>query len=214
MKTPAYFLIPPALYRHLYMKRLFAYLFLLSALVFPVLGAYAAADVEKSFVTLNVGVELGGVEAAVVDAAEGLTLIGESLNTLASNPELTEQQRERIMQTLSRLDQLSTNLNSGMKQLPETVRKGMVPIADAGGQLSSQVKKIIIITAVVLILFIIVALLAVYYFVLAPGTRSVIETTELLNKLANTLESTAQIVEKSSQQNLRVLAELRDMREN
>jgi len=205
------------------MYSLLVRLLLLCTLAFSMQSAYAEATAatpgsnqtgapdpdKRPYVMLNVGVELAGLEAAAQDAAEGLTLIGKSLNSLASNPELAPKQRERLLQTLSKLDKLSINLSDGMEQLPETVRMGMLPVTEAGGELSSQIKRIIIIASIALILIILAALLAVYYFVLAPGTRSIIETTQLLNKLADTLESTAQIVEKSSQQNLQVLSALR-----
>lgn len=161
------------------------------------------------YVSMNIGVEISGLERAAEEAAQGLTLIGESLGKLADNHELTPEQNQQIQQTLLRVDELGQNLNQTLNQVPGTVERGLTPIVTAGNELSDQLKQILIIACVVLILIILAALAAVYYFVLAPATRSIIETAGLLNDLANTLETTANIVDKASEQNLVVMDTLR-----
>ena len=160
---------------------------------------------------MNIDVELGGLEKAASEAAQGIVLIGESLGNLASHPELTTEQRERMNQVLSHIDQLSQSLSLTVKQMPDSVEKSIIPILDAGNKLSSEIKWIVVVTFMAIILIILVALAAAYYFVLAPGTKAVIRTTSLLDELANTLKKTAEIVETSGKQNLLAIEPLQIM---
>lgn len=169
------------------------------------------AGMQTSHVTMNIGVEISGLEKAAEQAAEGLNLIGESLQNLANKPELTPEHHKQIEQTLRRIDELGQSMTLIVGELPTTVEKSMKPVAKVGNKLSSQIKHIVIITSIALILIILVALAAVYYFVLAPGTRSVIKTATLLDELADTLKTTAKIVEVSSERNLQVMEEVRNM---
>ena len=169
----------------------------------------AEIDPQSSYITVNVGVELSGLEKAAQQAAQGITLIGESLNSLASLPELTPGQLERMNQVLSQVNQLSQSLSLTVDQLPETMERSLTPVVEAGDRLSSEIKLIIVVSAIAIVLIILAALVMVYYFVLTPGTKAVIRTTALLDELASTLEKTAKIVEVSSNQNLKVLENMR-----
>jgi predicted PurR-regulated permease PerM len=209
-----------------YMKKLLASLILVSVHVFFVHGALADSldgqtstgelrkeiNTQTPYITMNIGVEIAGLEKAVKEAAEGLNLIGESLQNLADNPELTPEHNKQIKQTLTRIDELGQSLTLVVEQFPATVEKSMAPVVKASNELSSQIKRIVISTSIALILIILTTLAAVYYFILAPGTRSVIKTANLLDELANTLKATAEIVEISSERNLQVMEEVQKVR--
>jgi hypothetical protein len=160
---------------------------------------------------MNIGVEISGLEQAAEQAAQGLVLIGESLDKIASNHDLTPEQHELVQQALARVDELIQNLNLTVGQLPGTVEKSIAPMVNAGKDFTAQIRLIVILTAIGLVIIILITLVAVYHFVLAPVTHSISETAGLLNKLAKTLESTAKIVDKSSQQNQRVLEEMQKL---
>ena len=109
------------------------------------------------------------------------------------------------------MDELGQNLNLTVAQLPGTVENSIAPMVNAGKDFTAQIRLIVILTAIGLVIIILITLVAVYHFVLAPVTHSVSETAGLLNKLAKTLESTAKIVDKSSEQNQRVLEEMQKL---
>ena len=171
----------------------------------------AATQIPLPHVTLNIGVEISGLERAARQAAQGLVSIGESLDKIANNHELTGEQYELLQQTLARVDELGQNLNLTVGQLPGTVEKSIAPMVNAGKDFTAQIRLIVILTAIGLVIIILATLVAIYHFVLAPATSSISETAGLLNKLAKTLESTAKIVDKSSEQNQRVLEEMRKL---
>lgn len=163
------------------------------------------SNAHTPYISMNIGVEISGLETAAEQAAEGLKLMGESLQKLADKPEMNPENRKQIVQVLNRVDQLGESLAGAVDRLPDTVEKSMVPVVNASHTLSAQIRQTVIIAFVALILIVLAALVAAYYFVLAPGTRSVIKTAELLDELANTLKTTAEIVEISSVRNVRVL---------
>jgi hypothetical protein len=171
-------------------------------------GVQLEADTQNPYVTMNIGVEIAGLEQAAEQAAQGLILIGQALHELATDPDLSAEHREKIDQTLTRVGELSQSMAFSLEHLPDTVEKSMRPVVNATNELSSQIKRIVIITAIALMLIIFAAMAAVYHFVLAPGTRSLIKTANLLDELANALKTTAQIVEITSEQNLQVMEQV------
>jgi hypothetical protein len=174
-------------------------------------GLEAATQKQLPHVTMNIGVEISGLKQAAEQAAQGLVLIGESLDKIASNHDLTPEQHELVQQALARVDELGQNLNLTVAQLPGTVENSIAPMVNAGKDFTAQIRLIVILTAIGLVIIILITLVAVYHFVLAPVTHSISETAGLLNKLAKTLESTAKIVDKSSEQNQRVLEEMQKL---
>jgi hypothetical protein len=208
-----------------YMKNLIASLILISIALFTIQSVYSdsldgqtpgselrpEAHMQTPYISMDIDVKIAGMESAAEEAAEGLTLIGEALHKLADKPELTQENRQQVEQTLIRVDALGQSLALVVDRLPATVEKSVEPLVKASNTLSSQIKRIVIITSIALILIILTALAAVYYFVLAPGTRSVIKTATLLDELANTLKITAEIVEISSERNLQVMEEVRKL---
>ena len=80
------------------MKKLLASTIVLCTLILGANGSIAATSngatpvdeptnktlAQKSFISMNIGVELAGLEKAAQEAAQGVTLIGESLESLAN----------------------------------------------------------------------------------------------------------------------------------
>lgn len=54
------------------------------------------ADTQNPYVTVNIGVEIMGLEQAAEQAAEGLNLIGQALHELANDPELSAEHQQKI----------------------------------------------------------------------------------------------------------------------
>lgn len=164
---------------------------------------------QTPYISMNVDIQVNGLEDAAVQAAEGLELIGSSLRNIADHQELSPEHQKQISQSLSHMDKLSQSLALAVDQMPITVEKSLAPVIEVSNQLSEEIKNIIIIASIVLILIILSALMALYYFVLAPGAQSIVKTTRLLGELADTLKTTADIVEISSERNLQVMEEVR-----
>ena len=177
-------------------------------------GSGQGSEQEAPVVTLNVGVELDGLEAAAREAADGINLIGESIGLLATNPDLSPEQRERFDQVLHRVEQLSESLGMTVEKVPGTLREGMVPLVEAGDALAREIKWIVAVAATAIALIILAAFALFYFFVLAPGAKSVVETARVLDSLAENLNKTAELVETSTRQNAAVARELKALAEH
>ena len=134
-------------------------------------GLEAATQKQLPHVTMNIGVEISGLKQAAEQAAQGLVLIGESLDKIASNHDLTPEQHELVQQALARVDELGQNLNLAVAQLPGTVKNSIAPMVSAGNELAAQIRLSVILTAISLVIIILAIVIAVYYFVLKPATR-------------------------------------------
>lgn len=157
---------------------------------------------------MQLNVEVIGIEQAASQAAQALDSIAESIDQLATNPELSPQQQQHFEDTLLAVEQLSTQLNSSLQQLPNTVSESTQPIVDLADDLSNKIQQWVLIILAALVILIIVALLAIYFSVLAPTSRAVITATSQLNQLASSLKITAQLVEQTSAQNQALLMRL------
>ncbi|UPW18357.1 hypothetical protein M0C34_19365 [Agarivorans sp. TSD2052] len=157
---------------------------------------------------MQLNVEVIGIEQAALQSAQALDSIAESINHLATNPELTPQQQQQFEDTLLAVTQLSTQLNSSLQQLPNTVSQSTQPIVELADDLSNKIQLWVLIILAALVVLIIVALLAIYFSVLAPTSRAVITATSQLNQLASSLKTTAQLVEQTTAQNQVLLMRL------
>ncbi|MEE1674726.1 hypothetical protein SNR37_004170 [Agarivorans aestuarii] len=168
------------------------------------------AELESDSPQLNMQlqVEVVGIDKAAAQASQALRDIADSVNHLASNPELSPEQQQHFKQTLNAVEQLSQQLDSSLKQLPDTVAQSTKPIVNLADKLSSEVQFWVMIILVSLVIIIIVALLAIYFGVLAPTSRAVLSATGQLNQLASSLKTTAELVEKTSAQNQHLLERL------
>lgn len=169
------------------------------------------ASLHSPYVTLNIGVEMDGLERAANEASQGLMLIGESLQEIANHDELTPEQHQRIDDVLGQVEQFGVSLTNAMDMLPETVEQGMVPLENTGKELAADARRVILIAVIAIIIILLAAFAIVYYFVLAPGANSVVKTAKLLDEITENLKRTAEIVEISSNQNLMVMEEMRNM---
>ncbi|GAD02198.1 hypothetical protein [Agarivorans albus] len=169
----------------------------------------AMLESDSPQLNMQLQVEVIGIDKAAAQASQALRAIADSVNQLASNPELSPEQQQHFQQTLNAVEQLSQQLDSSLKQLPDTVAQSTKPIVNLADKLSSEVQFWVMIILISLVIIIIVALLAIYFSVLAPTSRAVLSATGQLNQLASSLKTTAELVEKTAAQNQHLLEHLK-----
>lgn len=169
----------------------------------------AMLESDSPQLNMQLQVEVVGIDKAATQASQALRDIADSVNQLASNPELSPEQQQHFQQTLNAVERLSQQLDSSLKQLPDTVAQSTKPIVNLADKLSSEVQFWVMIILISLVIIIIVALLAIYFSVLAPTSRAVLSATGQLNQLASSLKTTAELVEKTAAQNQRLLEHLK-----
>ncbi|MDO6686583.1 MULTISPECIES: hypothetical protein [unclassified Agarivorans] len=167
-----------------------------------------AAKLAPPQLNMQLNVEVVGIEQAALQASQALSDIAASIDQLAANPEMSEQQQQQFERAFLAVEQLSTQLDTSLKQLPNTVSQSTKPVIKLADELSGNIQRWVVIILAALVVIIIVALVAIYFTVLAPTSRAVITATSQLNQLASSLKVTAQLVEQTSAQNQSLLLRL------
>ncbi|MDO6763282.1 hypothetical protein [Agarivorans sp. 1_MG-2023] len=186
-------------------------LFIGLSLILPLSAADSdteAAKLDPPQLNMQLNVEVVGIEQAALQASQALSDIAASIDQLAVNPEMSEQQQQQFERAFLAVEQLSTQLDTSLKQLPNTVSQSTKPVIKLADELSDNIQRWVLIILAALVLIIIVALVAIYFTVLAPTSRAVITATSQLNQLASSLKVTAQLVEQTSAQNQSLLLRL------
>ncbi|GDY26933.1 hypothetical protein [Agarivorans sp. Toyoura001] len=187
-------------------------LFIGLSLILPLSAAdrdtEATAELDPPQLNMQLNVEVVGIEQAALQASQALSDIAISIDQLAANPEMSEQQQQQFERAFLAVEQLSKQLDTSLQQLPNTVAKSTKPLIHLADQLSNNIQRWVVIILAALVLIIIVALVAIYFTVLAPTSRAVITATSQLNQLASSLKVTAQLVEQTSAQNQALLLRL------
>ncbi len=187
------------------MKRIFLVVLIYGLAVFTVVGQEAET---QPYITINVGVEMDGIEAAAGDVANASKQLAESLSQLSAHPDLTQEQREHIVSVLGKVDVIANEMNQSVMQLPAAVESSGKPVLEVAEQLGSEAKWILIVAALVLVFILLAALAAVYFLIIAPSGRLLVTTTGQLNSMATALKTAATLVESTSVQNERILLQL------
>ncbi|RKF18746.1 hypothetical protein DBZ36_10135 [Alginatibacterium sediminis] len=184
----------------------------LLSLVFPLSAAQDAiensTETNKPQINLQLNLEVVGIDKAAQQAAQALTNIATSMEMLANDPELSVEEQAQLDKTFLAIEQLSTQLNASLQQVPKTLEQSAKPIVSLADNLSQKIQLWVIIILVALVLIIIASILAIYFGVLAPTSRSIITVTSHVNQLASSLKITAELVEKTTQQNQVLLERL------
>ncbi|GLS89687.1 hypothetical protein GCM10007916_07540 [Psychromonas marina] len=160
---------------------------------------------KQPLVDINVGIELGKLEQSALNIEESIQLASQALQEMAKDPNISAEQQEKIIATFERIDQLSESLQTTIKQIPEVINQSAPPITIAIDNLFSNIQLTVIMVLLSLLLIIIVALVAVYYWLLKPTSLMLLKTTAKVDNMATALQTTANIVEKSTEQQLLIL---------
>jgi len=174
--------------------------------------AFSAEQVENnkpsSFVYLKVGIELTQLEQSAQSMAVSIDDASKALQKLANNPDFTESQQQQIAKTFKQVESLAGSFQKSVEQLPEFVAQSTPPLMNAVNDLFSTIQLTIIILLVSLILLLVAASIAVYYWIIKPSAKLLAQTTDRINEMTHALKVTAEIVDKSSENQLTILKKL------
>ena len=162
---------------------------------------------KQALIEIKVGVELSKFEQSAQEIAIAIEQGSIALQEMAKNPSLNHDQQQKITQTFQSIDQLAMTFQQSIKDLPAQVKSATPPIKAAMNDLFSNIQLAIILVLVALIIVLVVALIAIYYWILKPTSTMLIKTTSKLDEMASALQTTAIIVEKSSDQQVKILQE-------
>ena len=165
----------------------------------------ATESINTPLIDISIGVELSRFEDSASKIAESIGNASNAIQKMAKNPSLNADQQANIMQSFKSIERLAETFNQSIKELPNSVSSATPPIEKAIDDLFSNVLLAIILLFVALMIVLIVVVLAVYYWLLKPTSSMLINTTSKLDNMARALQITANIVEKSSDQQIKIL---------
>ncbi|MFO6423565.1 hypothetical protein [Motilimonas sp. KMU-193] len=163
---------------------------------------------KQGLVTVNVGVDLTGLEAPAVQASQALVVLSESITQLSQGEHLSEAEQQQVKLMAEQVAQLSSTLDNTVKQLPQVIEQASQPVVASTQTILNDIKWIVIAVLIVVLLVLVALLIAVYYSVLQPTRRLLVDTTEQFNILASAMEQTAKSVELSGQYHQAILQQL------
>lgn len=184
----------------------------LLSLVFPLSAAQdtieSSTQTSKPQINMQLNLEVVGIDTAAQQASQALSDIAASIESMAADQQLSAEEQAQLDRTFLAIEQLSTQLSASLQQVPKTLEQSAKPIVSLADDLSQKVQLWVIIILAALVLIIVAAILAIYFGVLAPTSRSIITVTSHVNQLATSLKITAELVEKTTQQNHALLERL------
>ena len=163
------------------------------------------SKISHSLVDIQIGIELSKLEQSAENIDLSIKRASLALQEMAKNPNISAQQQAQIIDTFGHIDKLSTTFQETIKEIPTTISKSTPPFLSAIDKLFSNIQLTIILVLIVLLLILVCALIAVYFWVLKPTSIMILETTSKVDAMASALQTTAEIVDKTTQQQLLIL---------
>jgi len=156
---------------------------------------------SKPPVSINIGIESIGLQRIVDDVDMIAKDFSVTLDKLANNQSLNEQQKQQLFSLLAQLDNITQNLNQGIEKLPQTIDSLATPLQRQVTETSDKLLSIIIVAGIMLILVLIAMLAAVFYFVLMPLKDTIVQTTGDMRAISKSLEEIKKLSEKLDKDN-------------
>ncbi|RTZ18120.1 hypothetical protein EJ063_04855 [Vibrio aquaticus] len=155
---------------------------------------------EPSFVTVNMTLEVDGIEQAIHDTRQSLDTIGSALGDIAESDSLSLEQQERLAETIENLNQVVTLSKESVAGLPEAFQQSKQILQTNSQQFLHDLKVQILVVVALIGVVIIAIIAAIFWFVLRPMQSTLVETTHNISSMAGAIKTTAQALEAISDQ--------------
>ena len=165
----------------------------------------ALEDQGQALVDIKVGIELTKIEQSVENIDQSIKQASKALQEMAKHPNIGPEQQLQITNTFKQLDNLALTFQRSIEQLPTAIKKSTPPISSAIDKLFSNVQLAILLVLIAIVVIIIFTLLAIYFWILKPTGEMLLKTTAKVDNMATALQTTAEIVDKTTQQQLLIL---------
>lgn len=166
---------------------------------------FAVEQNTQALVDIKIGVELSKLEQSAENIDRSIKQASEALQEMAKHPNISPEQQAQIIQTFENIEQLSTTFQDTIKEIPATITKSTPPILTAVDNLFANIQLTIILSLIAILVILICALIALYFWILKPTSLMLLKTTSKVDNMAIALQTTAEIVDKTTQQQLLIL---------
>jgi len=178
--------------------------------------ANAQQDTEpsSSFIQVNVGLDLQGVEQSLNDTNKSLDSLAASLHLMATNAELTPEQQQSIETTVESVNHLIDISAASIEGLPSAFADSKQIVAQKTQHFLDDLTYKILLIVGVTIAILIAAILGVYWLTLRPMLSTIFGATRNISDMAKALQVTAQAVEASTDKQQLIMQQLQDKTTN
>lgn len=158
------------------------------------------AQESDPFVSVNMTLELGGIEQAIQDTRQSLDTIGSALSDISKSENLSPEQQTILGDTINNLNQLVVLSKQSVEALPQTFEQSK-QVLDTNSQRfldDLRFQALLIIAAVGVVIIAIIG--AIFWFVLKPMQSTLVDTTKNISSMASAIKSTAEALDAVSKQ--------------
>lgn len=186
----------------------------IAAVIMMLVTGIGHAQVDESltttepFFTLNMTLELDGVERALDDTRHSLDQIGHALNNIAEGDNLTSAQQQQLDQTIDNLNQLVVLSKRSVESLPQAYQDSKQVLATNSERFLSELRQQVLLVVSLVGAILIAILVAIAWFILRPVQQAVTKTTGNLSSMAEAIKTTAQALEAISSQQQQLATQL------
>ncbi|GEA49635.1 hypothetical protein VIN01S_04390 [Vibrio inusitatus NBRC 102082] len=160
---------------------------------------------QQPLINVDMTLELDGMEQYARQATQSLESISESLQAIVDNPNLSEDQKQALDDTINSVNQLTLSTTQSLQRLPTTLEQSRVAFKQTSQTLMDdlQFKLIVVLCAVVLV--IVLALIAIYLLILKPMQQTLVRATGNISSMAQSIQITAEALKASTEKQQQIM---------
>ncbi|MGF1839303.1 GTP-binding protein [Vibrio atlanticus] len=160
---------------------------------------------EAALVNVDMTLDLDGMEKYAKDASESLEVISQSLQAIVNNPNLSNDQQQALNQTVESINQLARSTKTSLNQLPQALDNSRIAFKKTSQLLLDDIQTKIIIALAAVIAVIVIALTAVYLLILKPMQQTLVEATNNISSMAQSIQITAEALKYSTEKQQEIM---------
>ncbi|MFA0608435.1 GTP-binding protein [Vibrio sp. 10N.222.49.B4] len=160
---------------------------------------------EAALVNVDMTLDLDGMEKYAKDASESLEVISQSLQAIVNNPNLSNDQQQALNQTVESINQLASSTKTSLNQLPQVLDQSRLAFKKTSQLLLDDIQTKIIIALAAVITVIVIALTAIYLLILKPMQQTLVEATNNISSMAQSIQITAEALKYSTEKQQEIM---------
>ncbi|MEZ9597562.1 GTP-binding protein [Vibrio sp. 10N.286.46.A8] len=160
---------------------------------------------EAALVNVDMTLDLDGMEKYAKDASESLEVISQSLQAIVNNPNLSNDQQQALNQTVESINQLASSTKTSLNQLPQVLDQSRLAFKKTSQLLLDDIQTKIIIALAAVIAVIVIALTAIYLLILKPMQQTLVEATNNISSMAQSIQITAEALKYSTEKQQEIM---------
>ncbi|CAK3832598.1 GTP-binding protein [Vibrio crassostreae] len=179
---------------------------IIALMLISLTGFASEAEQEQvPLINVDMTLDLDGMEKYAKDASESLEVISQSLQAIVNNPNLSNDQQQALNQTVESINQLASSTKTSLNQLPQVLDQSRLAFKKTSQLLLDDIQTKIIIALAAVIAVIVIALTAVYLLILKPMQQTLVEATNNISSMAQSIQITAEALKYSTEKQQEIM---------